>query len=96
MMVLILRNVRPGFRGRLTRWLVQPQSGVYIGHLSGRVRDRLWETICEEVDLKGGSAILITPAATEQGYRILTRGEVPKEFVDFEGLTLPKSSRAQS
>ncbi|HRQ71635.1 MAG TPA: type I-E CRISPR-associated endoribonuclease Cas2e [Phycisphaerales bacterium] len=96
MMVLVVRNVRPGFRGRLTRWLVQPQPGVYLGHLSGRVRDRLWEAVCAEVDEKGGSAVLISPARNEQGYVILTRGEPPKEFVDFDGLTLPKTPRKAS
>lgn len=93
MMVLIVRNVRPGFRGSLTRWLVQPQPGVYLGHLSGRVRDRLWEHVCEEIDHKGGSAVMIVPTQTEQGYAILTRGDGPKIFVDFDGLTLPKTPR---
>lgn len=96
MMVLILRNVRPGIRGRLTRWLVQPQSGVYLGHPSGRIRDRIWEMVCEEIDLKGGSAVMITPAANEQGYAVLTRGTPPKVFVDYEGLTLPKTPRKAS
>ncbi len=96
MMLLILRNVRPGFRGRLTRWLVQPQSGVYLGHPSARIRERIWELVCEEIDAKGGSAVLITPDASEQGYSIRTRGQGQKVFVDFEGLTLPKTPRKAS
>lgn len=96
MMVLIVRNVRPGFRGKLTRWLIQPQSGVYVGHLSGRVRDELWQKVCDEIDHKGGSAILITPAAIEQGYAIRTRGEPDKTFVDFEGLMLPKTAKSEA
>lgn len=94
MMVLLLRNVRPGVRGRLTRWLIQPQTGVYVGHPSGRVRDRLWEMICAEIDEKGGSAVLINPAPTEQGFAIRTRGTVPRPFVDFDGLSLPKTPLA--
>lgn len=92
-MVLAVRNLRPGFRGRLTRWLVQPQPGVYLGHLSGRVRERLWEVVCAEIDERGGSAVLITPASNEQGFEVRTRGTPPKLFVDFEGLTLPKTPR---
>ena len=91
MMVLILHKVRPSMRGRLTRWLIQPQSGVYVGHPSARIRDRIWEMVCEEVDSKGGSAILIHPEAVEQGCRILTHGKTPKTMVDFEGLVLPKT-----
>ena len=93
MMVLILKNVRASLRGRLTRWLIQPHSGVYVGHPSGRIRERLWQTVSEEVDTKGGSAIMIHPAANEQGYQILTRGSPSRMMVDFEGLTLPKTPR---
>jgi CRISPR-associated protein Cas2 len=93
MMVLVLRNVRPGFRGRLTRWLIQPQSGVYVGHLSGRVRDELWHAVCDEIDNKGGAAVLVVPAANEQGYSIRTHGKTDKTFVDFDGLVLPKTAK---
>lgn len=96
MMVLILRNVRPGFRGRLTGWLVQPQTGIYVGHLSGRIRDRLWERVCEEIDLKGGAGVLIHPSNSEQGYAIRTHGQTQKDFVDFEGLILPKTARKRA
>lgn len=90
MMVLILHKVRPSIRGRLTRWLIQPRTGVYVGHASGRIRDRIWELVCGEVDSRGGAAVLIHPDTTEQGFRVLTRGETPKIMVDFEGIVLPK------
>jgi len=96
MMVLILRNIRPGVRGHLTRWLLQPQAGVYVGHPSGRIRDQIWKRICDEIDLKGGSAILIRPAANEQGYQIETRGDPTRVFTDFDGLTLAKTPRKRS
>lgn len=95
MMVLIVHKVRPSIRGRLTRWLIQPQSGVYVGHPSARIRDRLWEMVREEIDTKGGAAVLIHPAANEQGCCILTHGETPKEMVDFEGLVLPKTPKSE-
>jgi CRISPR-associated endoribonuclease Cas2 subtype I-E len=94
MMVLILHKVRPGFRGRLTRWLIQPQTNVYVGHASARIRVRLWKMLREEIDLKGGSAILIHPDACEQGYRILTYGETPRSMRDFDGLILPKTPKS--
>lgn len=96
MMVLLLRNAKPGLRGRLTRWLVQPHPGVYLGHLSGRVRDRLWDLVCAGIDEGGGSAVLIAPAQNEQGYTVLTRGTPPKLFVDFDGLLMPKTPRKAS
>lgn len=93
MMVLILHKVRPGVRGRLTRWLIQPQTNVYVGHPSARIRDAIWKLITEEIDTKGGSAILIRPDPCEQGCRILQYGESPRDMKDFDGLILPKTQK---
>ena len=49
MVVLIVTAVKPGLRGELTRWMIEPQAGVFVGNLSGRVRDRLWEKVESEV-----------------------------------------------
>lgn len=94
MIVLIVHKVRPSIRGRLTRWLIQPHSGVYVGHPSARIREQIWKMVREEIDTYGGSAILIHPAATEQGCRILTHGQTPKTMVDFEGIVLPKTAKS--
>ena len=91
MMVLIFSKVRVGFRGRISRHLIQPQTNVFVGHLSGRRRERVWEQVEEEVAGHGGSAILIHPAPTEQGFSIRTCGETPSTMRDFDGLTLPKT-----
>ncbi|MCC6909098.1 MAG: type I-E CRISPR-associated endoribonuclease Cas2 [Phycisphaerales bacterium] len=95
MMVLILHKIRPGVRGRLTRWLIQPQSNVYVGHPSARIREVIWKHICDEIDTRGGSAVLIHTDPSEQGYRIATRGETPKTTRDFDGLILPKAAKAR-
>lgn len=91
MMVLILQKVRPSLRGRLTRWLIQPQSGVYIGHPSARIRERIWKLVCNEIDTKGGAALLIYPSDSEQGFSILSHGSASKVMRDFDGLVLPKT-----
>ena len=46
MVVIILEKVSPALRGELTRWLIEPHPGVFVGHVSGMVRDRLWEKCC--------------------------------------------------
>ena len=46
MVVLILENVPTGLRGELSRWMLQPRSGIFVGSVSGMVRDRLWEKAC--------------------------------------------------
>ena len=44
MLVMVLENVPPSLRGELTRWLIEPRPGVFVGHVSALVRDRLWAT----------------------------------------------------
>jgi CRISPR-associated protein Cas2 len=83
-------SVHPGnrFRGELTRWLIQPKTGVFVGRVSARVRDLLWEKVCSQK--KGGEAILIYPDTTEQGFTIRTAGKTSNLVEDFEGLFLVK------
>jgi len=89
MIVLILERVTPSLRGELTRWLVQPKTGVFVGRVSARVRDRLWEKIVKS--RRDGAALLIHAAETEQGFAIRTTGATSKLMADFEGLILPKT-----
>ena len=89
MVVFILQRVTPSLRGELTRWLLQPHTGLFVGTVSARVRQRLWERIAKS--LKGGAAIMIYPAATEQGFAIETNGRTKKAVEDFEGIMLAKT-----
>lgn len=89
MVVMILQRVSPALRGELTRWLLQPYTGVFVGTLSARVRDKLWERVCR--GLRGGAAILIYPDASEQGFAIRTSGATKRLIEDFEGLKLAKT-----
>jgi CRISPR-associated protein Cas2 len=89
MVVFIVECVSPSIRGELSRWLVSPKTGVYLGHLSARVRDLLWTKMATTA--KKGAGILIYPSNNEQGYVIKTFGLTSKMIQDFEGLSLPKT-----
>ena len=89
MVVMILERVTPSLRGELTRWLIQPKTGVFVGHVSARVRDLLWLRVAKA--LKAGAAVLIHSDNNEQGFTIQTLGQTSKAMVDFEGITLPKT-----
>lgn len=86
MTVLILNAVKPGLRGELSRWLIEPKAGVFVGHVSARIRDRLWEKVLQ--DVKEGDAMMVASAQTEQGFEIRVHGDPNRFPVDFEGLTL--------
>jgi CRISPR-associated protein Cas2 len=87
MVVMILQSVTPGLRGELTRWLIEPHAGVFVGSLSALVRDKLWELVCSRMAKRSG-AILIYGAANEQGYAMRNHGETSRTLEDFDGLTL--------
>lgn len=89
MIVLMLEKVPASLRGELTRWMLEPKTGVFVGRVSAQVRDLLWERVCER--MKGGGGILIYQSDTEQGYRVKTFGSTKREAVDYEGLTLMRT-----
>ena len=43
--VVVLTACPVGLRGDLTRWLLEISPGVFVGHISARVRDGLWAQI---------------------------------------------------
>ncbi|WP_448576222.1 type I-E CRISPR-associated endoribonuclease Cas2e [Thermomicrobium sp.] len=97
MIVLLVERVKPSLRGELTRWLLEPRPGVFVGQVSARVRDRLWDKLCRSLD--SGAALLIYTTNTEQGFGLRSFGDTSRELVDFEGLwliRLPRSSEQGS
>ena len=90
MIVMILERVTPSLRGELTRWLIQPKAGVFVGRLSARVRDRLWERVVKALR-KTDAATMIYSDNTEQGFSVRSCGDPSRVMTDFEGLFLPKT-----
>lgn len=88
MVVMILERVTPGLRGELTRWMLEPKAGVFVGRVSAMVRDRLWDLACKR--MRDGAGMLIYTTDNEQGYDIRFAGETRRLVVDIEGLTLIK------
>ncbi len=86
MMVIVVENVPPRLRGRLTLWLAEIRAGVYVGSFSARVRERIW---VETIQLLGeGSAALAWSAPTDSGFEFETAGPNRRLAADFDGLTL--------
>lgn len=86
MIMVILEKVPRGLRGELTRWMLEPKTGIFVGSVSGMVRERLWQKLCD--GSKGGSCLMIHSDNTEQGFSIRISGEPSREVVDFDGLSL--------
>ncbi|MBI3978198.1 MAG: type I-E CRISPR-associated endoribonuclease Cas2 [Chloroflexi bacterium] len=90
MVVLIVERVSPSLRGELTRWLLEPQAGVFVGTVSALVREKLWELVCKSA--REGAATLIHNSDAEQGFAIRTWGTTSRAIADFDGLSLIRSA----
>jgi len=86
MVVMILENVPTSVRGELTRWLIEPYPGVFVGHVTAMVRDRLWERTIKK--LKDGGMVQIWSTNNEQRFQMRATGVTRREVVDYEGLQL--------
>ncbi len=85
MTVVVLTAVPVGLRGHLTRWLLEVAPGTYVGHVSARIRDHLWDIIVEMVGT--GKALMVHTARNEQrlAFRTHNHDWTPE---DFDGITL--------
>ncbi len=86
MIVMILERVPVSLRGELTRWLLEPYPGVFVGHVSAMVRDRLWEKCCKSC--KDGGVVQIWSTNNEQRFTMRMHGETRRSIVDLEGIQL--------
>ena len=84
--VISTSAVPPHVRGALSRWMLEPAPGLYVGTLSAKVREELWTVVAASVG--DGAAVLICPAETEQRFTVRTVGAMRREVVDFDGLAL--------
>jgi CRISPR-associated protein Cas2 len=86
MVVIVVERATPGLRGQLTRWLIEVRTGVFVGTVSGRVREKLWALV-KARNPKGGS-VLIVRAHNEQGFVVETHGATSRKVIEIEGLQL--------
>lgn len=86
MLVIVVENVPPRLRGRLAVWLLEVRAGVYVGNISRRIREMIWDTV-----IKGcgeGNAVMVWGTNTESGFDFLTWGSNRREPVEMEGIKL--------
>lgn len=86
MIVMILEKVPASLRGELSRWLLEPQSGIFIGHVSAMVRDRLWEKCC--ANRQAGSVFQAWSTNNEQRFQMRIHGDSSRQLIWMEGLQL--------
>ncbi|MBW4026196.1 type I-E CRISPR-associated endoribonuclease Cas2e [Acidipila rosea] len=85
--VVLVENAPPRLRGRLAIWLLEVRAGVYIGDVSRRTREMLWEQLAEGLE-EQGSAVIAWGSQHESGYEFQTLGTNRRVPVEFDGLLL--------
>jgi CRISPR-associated protein Cas2 len=88
MVVLMLERVPASLRGELSRWMIEPQTGIFVGRVSARVREKLWKLAQDRAP--DGKGVIVFGAQTEQGFRVQTYGPTRRDIVELEGLYLVK------
>ncbi len=85
MIVITVSNCPIKLRGDLTKWLFEIDTGVFVGNLSARVRDKVWERVCSNIG--NGRATMAFSANNEQklDFRIHNTEWEP---IDYDGIKL--------
>ena len=92
--MMILRNTPASLKGELSRWLVEPKSGVFVGNPSARVRDKLWEKALNKC--REGGVLQIWSSRCPQGYLWRSFGNLSRDMVDVEGIALVRTKKKQA
>ncbi len=85
-LVVVTENVPPRLRGRLALWLLEVRAGVYIGDVSRRTREMIWQQLSEGCE--DGNVVMAWASRHESGYEFQTLGPNQRVPVEFDGLRL--------
>ncbi len=86
MLVIVAENAPPRLRGRLALWLLEIRAGVYVGKVSRRIREMIWDTV--EKGIGDGNAVMAWTTNTESGFDFETLGANRRIPVDMDGVKL--------
>lgn len=86
MIVIILEKVPRRLRGELTRWLLEVDTGIFVGRVSATVRDLLWIRCLRNAGT--GRCCLVYRTNNEQGFAVRMHGYADRAVRDFDGLQL--------
>lgn len=86
MVVVVTENVPPRLRGRLAVWLLEIRAGVYVGDVSKRVREMIWQNL--DCGMGDGNAVMAWATRTESRFDFQTLGSNRRVPVELDGLRL--------
>lgn len=84
--VVVTENVPARLRGRLAIWLLEVRAGVYVGDVSKRTREMIWQQLSEGCE--AGNVVMAWASNHESGFEFQTLGPNRRSPVEFDGLCL--------
>lgn len=84
--MVVTEAVPDRLRGRLAVWLLEVRAGVYIGDVSRRVREMIWDQ-CDQMR-ENGNVVMAWATNTESGFDFQTLGSNRREPVEWDGIRL--------
>ncbi|MGB0664193.1 MAG: type I-E CRISPR-associated endoribonuclease Cas2e [Pontibacterium sp.] len=88
MLVVVTEAVPNRLRGRLAVWLLEVRAGVYVGDVSRKVREMIWQQV--DTLAEDGNVVMAWATNTESGFDFVTYGKNRRMPVDLDGLRLVK------
>lgn len=88
MCMVVTEAVPPRLRGRLAVWLLEVRAGVYVGDVSRRIREMIWDQINQLAE--DGNVVMAWATNTESGFDFITYGTNRRMPIDMDGLRLVK------
>lgn len=85
--VLSASAVPEHLRGYLSRFLSEVAVGLYVGNVSKKVRENLWER-CTLAAKEGSFTMITSDRQAEQGFTVRSIGEQSRPILDFDGVLL--------
>lgn len=86
MLMVVTESVPDRLRGRLAVWLLEVRAGVYVGSVSRRIREMIWEQVNSLAE--SGNVVMAWSTNTESGFDFITYGSNRRVPVDLDGLRL--------
>ena len=86
MLVIVVENAPPRLRGRLAVWLLEIRAGVYVGKVSRRIREMIWDQV--EAGIDEGNAVIAWSTNTEAGFDFETLGANRRIPLELDGVKL--------
>lgn len=86
--VIHVEAIPDHLRGYVSRFLQEVQTGLYVGVVTDKVLDDLWQTITEKTT-EGTATLVLSAPDLETGYDLRLHRSSTHRIVNIDGINLP-------